>query len=142
MYLFCFIYYYLFYFILYSRGVGNQTSAINTVTTLLGSATLKRIELFGIGDPSGIGEGYAYVRLPILDRVNKSNQKVKKSYYNTDADIRLLHISDAVDIIVTQGISRRLVFLQYLQYLQYIHYVHCLHCLQYHIVYIYLFVHT
>lgn len=91
------------------RGVGGQTAASNSVTTPLGSATLKRIELFGVGDPSGIGEGYAFVRVPILDRVSKSSQKVKKSYYNTDADIRLLHIKDAVDIIVTHGVQRRQV---------------------------------
>ena len=45
-----------------SIGSGASGASSNLITTPLGTANLGRLDLFGIGDPSGIGEGFAYVR--------------------------------------------------------------------------------
>ena len=74
-----------------------------------------------MGDPSGVGEGFAYVRweyfclcmfvyqlflyrLPRLTRADKRKPK-GRVLYNTDSDIRILHKPEAVKIAVCCYIS-------------------------------------
>ena len=49
----------------YDKGGKNSTSVVSTLMSggqACMNATVDRIDLFGVGDPSGVGDGYAFVR--------------------------------------------------------------------------------
>eukprot|EP01034_Spumella_vulgaris_P022021 gene22021-28115_t len=67
---------------------------------------LGRMELLGIGDPSGCGEGFAFVR--ILKNLGPGGTSVKKStvkLVSTDRDLRKLTKKDAIMLLSGLGVT-------------------------------------
>ena len=65
------------------------------------------LDITGIGDPTGCGEGFSFVRLP--GRINKDEESVagnekKRNVTGTDADLRKLNLTQARQILVKHKI--------------------------------------
>ena len=91
--------------------VGGRSTAANvaTLTTTGGmtlTATVGRIDLFGMGDPSGTGDAYSFVRMPKLSLTDRRKSK-GRVLYNTDSDIRSLPRADAEKIAIDAGYNRK-----------------------------------
>ena len=64
-----------------------------------------KMQLQGIADPSGIGEGYSFIRIiKQLRNNNINNKKNTTKYYDTDKDLRKLTKKDAVKLLVALGV--------------------------------------
>jgi hypothetical protein len=93
----------------YDVGGRNTSSNVATSTTAGGmtlTATVGRIGLFGMGDPSGVGEAYAFVRVPKLSLTDRRKSK-GRVLYNTDSDIRSLPRAGAEKIAIEAGYERK-----------------------------------
>uniref|UniRef100_T1J1P4 Transcription initiation factor TFIID subunit 1 n=1 Tax=Strigamia maritima TaxID=126957 RepID=T1J1P4_STRMM len=67
------------------------------------------LQLTGIADPSGCGEGFSYVRVPNKPQQSKdetdAKQPVKKTVTGTDADLRRLSLSNAKNLLKKFGVA-------------------------------------
>ena len=63
---------------------------------------LGRMSLQGLCDPSGRGEGYAFLRLTNPKDTEKKKTKAEK-LVNTDRDLRKLTKDDAIALLVAMG---------------------------------------
>lgn len=68
---------------------------------------LGKMQLRGQGDPSGRGEGFAFVRLNVQVAAPVSAQEKKKqtTLVGTDADLRKITKADAIKLVVSMGMS-------------------------------------
>lgn len=74
------------------------------------------LQLTGDADPTGCGEGFAYVRVPNKPVMNKADQKSetpKKTVTGTNADLRRLNLADAKKLLRDKGVPESEVRLYY-----------------------------
>ncbi|XP_050374136.1 transcription initiation factor TFIID subunit 1 isoform X2 [Argentina anserina] len=88
----------------------------NFVSCTLGKETIERLEISGVGDPSGRGLGFSYVRS--TPKASMSSAVVKKksaagrggsTVTGTDSDLRRLSMEAAREVLLKFGVSDELV---------------------------------
>lgn len=66
------------------------------------------LQLHGVADPTGCGEGFSYVRVPNKPQISKEEQQKepppKKTVTGTDADLRRLPLNQAKNILRKNGV--------------------------------------
>lgn len=65
------------------------------------------LQLAGVADPTGCGEGFSYVRIPnkpVQSKDEERKEAVKKTVTGTDADLRRLSLSNAKSILRKFGV--------------------------------------
>ncbi|XP_004288581.1 PREDICTED: transcription initiation factor TFIID subunit 1 isoform X1 [Fragaria vesca subsp. vesca] len=88
----------------------------NFVACTLGRETIERLEICGVGDPSGRGLGFSYVRA--APKASMSSAVVKKksaagrggsTVTGTDSDLRRLSMEAAREVLLKFGVSDELI---------------------------------
>ncbi|KAK9939636.1 hypothetical protein M0R45_016326 [Rubus argutus] len=88
----------------------------NFVACTLGKETIERLEVSGVGDPSGRGLGFSYVRA--APKASMSTAVVKKksaagrggsTVTGTDSDLRRLSMEAAREVLLKFGVSDELI---------------------------------
>ncbi|XP_024189416.1 transcription initiation factor TFIID subunit 1 isoform X3 [Rosa chinensis] len=88
----------------------------NFVACTLGKETIERLEISGVGDPSGRGLGFSYVRA--TPKASMSSAVVKKksaagrggsTVTGTDSDLRRLSMEAAREVLLKFGVSDELI---------------------------------
>ncbi|XP_060584432.1 transcription initiation factor TFIID subunit 1-like isoform X2 [Ruditapes philippinarum] len=65
------------------------------------------LDLNGVADPTGVGEGFSYIKVPNKPQPRdegKDNTPQKKTVTGTDADLRKLYLKDAKNILRKYGV--------------------------------------
>ncbi|CAD5115481.1 DgyrCDS4450 [Dimorphilus gyrociliatus] len=65
------------------------------------------LDLSGVADPTGCGEGFSYIKMPnkpTQPKTDDPNVQTKKTVTGTDADLRRLYLKDAKQILRNHGI--------------------------------------
>lgn len=81
-----------------------KTAPWNTTRAFIAAMKGKcLLQLNGVADPTGCGEGFSYVRIPNKPQISKEDiikqQEPKKTVTGTDADLRRLPLSAAKNLL-------------------------------------------
>ncbi|EHB07147.1 Transcription initiation factor TFIID subunit 1 [Heterocephalus glaber] len=88
-----------------------RTALWNTTRAFI--AAMKRkclLEVTGVADPTGCGEGFSYVKIPnkpTQQKDDKEPQPVKKTVTGTDADLRRLSLKNAKQLLRKFGVPEQ-----------------------------------
>ena len=65
------------------------------------------LQLHGVADPTGCGEGFSYVKVPNKPTTKEEAREVtaKKTVTGTDADLRRLYLRDAKQLLRKFGVA-------------------------------------
>lgn len=94
----------------YLKGHAEHFTNVNITGTAvsIASTIMSRMDLVGVGDPTGVGAGFAFTRIPKLQKgTGKKIKPASRALYNTDADIRTLTKVEGVKILTDYGIPRK-----------------------------------
>ncbi|XP_044006030.1 transcription initiation factor TFIID subunit 1-like [Aphidius gifuensis] len=88
-----------------------QAAPWNTTRTYIQSLKGKcLLQLTGPADPTGIGEGFSYIRVPNKPIVNKDQLKEsKKQLRGTSSDLRRLDLKKAKEILLQYGLNKKVI---------------------------------
>ncbi|XP_060231493.1 transcription initiation factor TFIID subunit 1-like [Meriones unguiculatus] len=85
-----------------------RTAPWNTTRAFIAAMNGKcLLEVTGVADPTGCGEGFSYVKIPnkpIQQKDDKEPQPVKKTVTGTDADLRRLSLKNAKQLLCKFGV--------------------------------------
>uniref|UniRef100_A0A6I8NJU8 Transcription initiation factor TFIID subunit 1 n=1 Tax=Ornithorhynchus anatinus TaxID=9258 RepID=A0A6I8NJU8_ORNAN len=84
------------------------TAPWNTTRAFLSALKGKcLLDVTGVADPTGCGEGFSYVKIPFKPppKDDKDTQPVKKTIMGTDADLRRLSLKKAKQLLRTFGVA-------------------------------------
>lgn len=84
----------------------NTTTAF--VRSVIEQDNLGKMEINGIGDPSGRGEAFAFVRIPRNNPylVATGKKVAPTKLVGTENDLRKLHAKDAIELLVALGVKK------------------------------------
>lgn len=65
------------------------------------------LQLHGVADPTGCGEGFSYVKVPNKPTTKEEAKEMpaKKTVTGTDADLRRLYLRDAKQLLRKFGVA-------------------------------------
>ncbi|KAB0390955.1 hypothetical protein E2I00_017210, partial [Balaenoptera physalus] len=85
-----------------------RTAPWNTTRAFIAAMKGKcLLEVTGVADPTGCGEGFSYVKIPnkpTQQKDDKEPQPVKKTVTGTDADLRRLSLKNAKQLLRKFGV--------------------------------------
>ncbi|XP_062517053.1 transcription initiation factor TFIID subunit 1-like isoform X2 [Corticium candelabrum] len=86
-----------------------RTAPWNTTRHFIAAAQGKcLLDITGIADPTGCGEGFSYIRIPnkpIIGKDDVREKKKNKTVTGTDADLRKLLLKDAQQVLRNFGVA-------------------------------------
>ena len=86
-----------------------RTAPWNTTRAFISAMKGKcLLDLTGVADPTGCGEGFSYVKVPNKPQPKEegnSQTPVKRTVTGTDADLRRLNLKDAKQLLRKFGVQ-------------------------------------